>query len=765
MTALRLVEGVRLFLDSVPYRIAGVDPANSELTLDGPDGTQVRDLAEVLTHPGLVVAGRDGEPAAVAPEVTRLTEAPKAALTKAERRLAHVLEVETGWQAGKPAPGVTPDPRYDPVLVPNVMDRRRTKAEELSAPIVDPVLRMSYRTLERAASAWRKSQPGALVDGRSTPSVRGTRIADEILDAIERVVEERVDDTSLQTYAGLALLVRARVRRDHKDDPELIKDLLKVHDRSIVRAAKLLYTESELTRGKAKNRRTKLAALTKPEPRIRCTHPGHIVMGDVKDLDVFVTNTEVDGAAVRARLILWMDVYSASIVDARVVVGSEKSVDICQSIRSIGMPKLMEPGWDPKLRWPFVGVPAHVVDTLAGGMVAGMPFVQTVNLVVDNGRTYRAFANVSAAKALGTDVVPAHRMSPTEKARVERLFRSLDTLLCQFLQGYCGPDTAERGLDPEGRARYTPEQLEAIIREWIVGIWQWRPIDLANRPPWALGKNLCPNQLYNAGIVQTGLALRAITPQEYAALLPAVTVKLHRGGFRIGKQLYDLDPDTLRGADGEMVDPLAPWRGADAVTLKRIGSRHTVHFDDRDLRHAWWKNPLTGVFTRLTWRGAFGLADFPAFNDRDAAALAEVMAERRLDPLDGPALAEALLTLLDKHDKNWDVATPGKRDQRAAARRAQQAKSAARDRGDAPAPSPADADGDLAGQAPEPQPRRSNQELVTQVRRRARHDAGVVPGTSAKPLGSSAGGLMADLAGLTFGNPDPTDTDPTDQEN
>lgn len=735
--SLRLEPGRGVVLDGLPHTIAAVDAERQVVTLSDPDGAVlVVALGWLLEHPGL----EPGEgPSAPARASGLLTTAPRHALTKAQKRLAHVLEVETGHRSGDAFDGVQPDPRYDPSLVPSVTERRKSKAAELAQPAVDPDQRMSYRTLEREAKEWRERKPENLIDGRSCREVLGTRTKDEVLDAIEEIVAERRHRSNFQTLDAMANLVSERVKRDHPDDWER---LLPGSNKTIIRAAQVMFTPAELTKGKAKYRRTKLDRTGKPAARLLCTRPAQIVMGDAKDLDVLLANTVFEGA-VRGRLIMWMDVYSSSIPEARIVLHSEKAVDISQSIISMGRPKLMEPGWEDVLRWPFVGIPENVVNELAGGPVAGVPFMDPENLVVDNGRPYRSFTNVATARRLGTSIVPARRMRATDKARIERSFRTLDTQLCQYLQGYRGPDPSERGGDVEGEIRYTDRDLEAIIRHWIASIWQRKALNPDIRPAWCPpGKAYSPNEMFNLGIQQTGLKLRFLAPQEYAAALPSTSVKLHRTGFKVLGHWYDIRPQD--GPDGRpLADPLSPWRRPDRRATPDWARKHDVSYDARDLRHVWWLHPRSGKYVRLDWRGGFGVDEMPVFNDKDAAAILAIARERRLDPLDGPALVEALFGLLKAHDPQWNDNKPTRREQQDAARRNQQGQSSARDR-EAGMADEQDAD-DSQAEAVPATAREQHERLLEQNRRHAREAAGVVGGTAPAPLGSGGGGLFDGL--------------------
>jgi hypothetical protein len=325
MSGLVLKPGTWLRLDGAAHELRDVDLAEQTVTIAGPDGipNQVA-LDWLLNHPGLSDLAAPSAAAAVGDV---LAVAPRHALSKAQARLEHVREVETGHKSGEPDDGAVPDPRYDPALVPSVIERRKAKAEELAQPAVDPRQRMSYRTLEREAAAWRESKPAELVDGRSCRRPTGSRLAADVLDAIEAVVEQRRHESNFQTLDGLAFLVRARVMKQFPDTHEDLLPQGKYGNKTIIRAAQQMYTRGELIKGKAKYRATKPPTSDKPAGRLLCTRPGQILMGDTKDLDVLLRITVFEGA-VRGKLVWFMDVYSHSIPEVRVVELSEKAVDV-----------------------------------------------------------------------------------------------------------------------------------------------------------------------------------------------------------------------------------------------------------------------------------------------------------------------------------------------------------------------------------------------------------------------------------------------------
>jgi len=112
-------------------------------------------------------------------------------------RVAHLLEAETGFCGGdllRAGPG-EPRPAYDPRTT-TLGEWRRAKAAELKALGADEAAllglgRVSERTLERMAAAWRDRGPAGCIDRRWVRAVTGhPSITEEIREAIFAVRAE-----------------------------------------------------------------------------------------------------------------------------------------------------------------------------------------------------------------------------------------------------------------------------------------------------------------------------------------------------------------------------------------------------------------------------------------------------------------------------------------------------------------------------------------------------------------------------------------------
>jgi transposase InsO family protein len=137
---------------------------------------------------------------------------------------------------------------------------------------------------------------------------------------------------------------------------------------------------------------------------------------------------------------------------------------------------------------------------------------------VDHGKIYLSDHLMSVCQRLGISVQPARPLTPTDKAAVERFFRTLSEGLLAALPGYKGPDVYSRGTDPEGCAYFFTNELEQVIREWV-GIYHRRPhAGLAD--PRVPGLGLSPAEMLAHGTARAGLLKIPVHPGMVFDFLP-----------------------------------------------------------------------------------------------------------------------------------------------------------------------------------------------------------------------------------------------------
>ena len=103
-----------------------------------------------------------------------------------------------------------------------------------------------------------------------------------------------------------------------------------------------------------------------------------------------------------------------------------------------------------------------------------------------------------ACDRLGISVQRARPHTPTDKPVVEATFSSINTLFCQHVAGYAGPNPTRRGADATGA--WTLPELQDLLDEWLLAGWQPRPHE-ALRDPLQPRRMLSPNEAYAAQVL------------------------------------------------------------------------------------------------------------------------------------------------------------------------------------------------------------------------------------------------------------------------
>ena len=339
--------------------------------------------------------------------------------------------------------------------------------------------------------------------------------------------------------------------------------------------------------------------------------PGQVVALDTTPLPVKVRDG-VFGDPVSVHLTLALDLFTHSAVAFRLTLVSDTSVDVAMLLRDVMMPLPVRDGWGPEMEWPYPGVPASVVADFAGHRVAGLPFFAPETVTTDHGGPYKSHAVVDAQRVLGCNILPARTLRPQDKAACERAFGALRSLLFEQLPGYTGVDVADRGADPEADAVLTMNEMERLISEWVVRVWQNRVLG-EHAPAWGPGEEHSPNTVFAAAMNQGGFALQIPGPELYYELLPAHYVKIHaQRGVKIGGLWYGKSDPVLK-----------PYLGK----LSNRGGQHkgkwVIRSDRRDRRAVFFQDPADPAeWHVLRWNGLPPEGEIPVFSDKTAGGTA-----------------------------------------------------------------------------------------------------------------------------------------------
>ncbi|MGW8777534.1 hypothetical protein ACWGNM_05610 [Streptomyces sp. NPDC055796] len=141
---------------------------------------------------------------------------------------------------------------------------------------------------------------------------------------------------------------------------------------------------------------------------------------------------------------------------------------------------------------------------------------------------------------------------------MERTFGTINTLFCQHLPGYTGPDITQRGPNTHLEARSTVPQLQDLLDEWLVH-YHHRPHE-GLRHPVLPRAALTPNHMRAALISVAGHVPVPLTGNDYLELLPVRRTAITERGIRLHHRTYDHDLLAAYRGQPSPTTPTAPAR-------------------------------------------------------------------------------------------------------------------------------------------------------------------------------------------------------------
>jgi transposase InsO family protein len=622
-----LTVGARLRHDGETLQV--VDFAARRVTLRSTNGRERQvEIGWLLSHPSteLLGAGQAQPPLpAVGPELAALSESQHAALAE---RAAHVREVLTGYRSGSRELASADEPRHAYNLAAPMTARYRAKAAELG---------LTERTVRRWVKAYQQEGTAGLLDGRGARQAHPlTGLDPRWLDMCRTVLEEHTD-ASRPTYGMVLARVTARLEQEHGPGQVPLPGRTKAYAvlKEIARGTNA-FTGSTKAKRSIANRPVGVYG------RLRATRPGEYLLLDTTRLDVFAME-QVTLRWVCAELTIAIDLYSRCIAGLRLTPMSTKSVDAAAVLfEALRPPTTLGTrlasslaGLGTNARWPYHGVPRAVVldaDQLADQ--DGQPLLPSVaaeTIVVDHGKIYISEHLTSVCARLGISIQPARPDKATDKAAVERFFRTLREDLLQALPGYKGPDVYSRGRDVEDQAFYFLDELEQIIREWVALTYHPRPHDGLAIPE-IPGLDISPNEMYEHGTERAGFLQVLPRADLVYDFLPVEWRTIQHYGVEINGLRYN-------------GPALNPYRNRTSSYTGVHAGKWPLRVDDGDICQVYFQDPADGSWHALPWEHVESL-DGPF--SREALSYARrLAAETERFPDDRRAIAALL--------ERWDA--------------------------------------------------------------------------------------------------------------
>jgi transposase InsO family protein len=626
--------GVRLGYDGSLWEVAELE-APRVLLRSATGGLRQVDVGHLLAQPSTRLVDADGEAPieGVGADLSNLSRSEREELRE---RIAHMQELRTGYRLGHAELAQRGEPRPEYELGVGKGQRYASKAAELG---------IGVSTVRAWLAGFETQGPAALLDRRwvrRRDALAGVDL--RWLDMARKVLGEHTE-ASRPTQDLLLARIQARLEAEDAElraagvEPEPLKPVSTSKGRQILR---------ELSRGTGAfgGTKTKRSAANRPETpygRLRATRPGEYLLLDTTPLDVFVMDP-ITLRWVNAELTIAMDLYDRCITGLRLTPVSTKAVDAAGVLFESVRPLPDEATGFVTGSGLYHGLPRSVI--VDAGQLADadgnplLPSVAAETVVVDNGKIYISDHLLSVCERLGISVQPARAYQATDKAALERFFRTLREQLLVALPGYKGPDVYSRGKDVEQDAYYFLDEMEVIIRQWVDRCYH-RQKQRGLCVPEVPGLDLTPLEMFGHGVNRAGYIQVPARTDLVFDFLRVEWRTIQHYGVEVGGLRYDgasLNPYRSR---------TSPYTGANA-------GKWPLRIDPDDVSRIYFQDPKSKSWHALGWEHAGSLGGpFSA----EALAYARRLAEsQHRFPETKRALAELL--------QQWDAglaSTPAER--------------------------------------------------------------------------------------------------------
>ena len=456
---------------------------------------------------------------------TGLAGLPPEAVERARWWEAHIIEVVDGTPPDTPA-GTPPRPAYD-VERTSLAEREQAKAAELSSQ-GRPV---AASTVKHRRQRWQAEGLPGLVDKRVQRRRSPAGRADPaVAEAMGQAIAEATDDSS-RTASFIVWRTRQVLAEQGLSDREPSRaTMFRLFSR---------LSAGRHTTGSAATRR---GLAGRPQGMFAQAHPaapGELMEIDSTPLDVLVLLD--DGVPGRVELTGLIDVATRT-VPAAVISPTAKSVDASVLLARALTPEPMRPGWPASLAMSHSALP---YDRLLGiderlEHAAARPVITPDTIVIDHGSVFVSDNFRASCRHLGISIQPAHLATGSDKPHNEKMFSSIGTLFCQFAAGYLGRSADRRGRRVEEQPLWSLMQMQDLLDEWLIAVWQNREHD-GLRDPLCPQRAFSPNQKYAALVETAGYVPVPLAAGDYIELLPAVWRAVNAYGIKISHRTYDAE--------------------------------------------------------------------------------------------------------------------------------------------------------------------------------------------------------------------------------
>lgn len=618
----RLEVNTRVFYEGAHYVVTGLD--SGVIRLRSTDGrASIISAQELLTASDFRVVGAEQPEVSASPPYFP-DNVPAEAQKTATDLQADLLEALTGYRTGSQASALPhePRPQYDPATTGRTQ-RLEVKAEELG---------ISRRSIFNKVSRLEAQGWYGLVDHRAV-RIGGDSIDAKIKDIVRAVLAEQTNSSTVSRGQTLRKTLRKLEELPDDSRPKVPSDS------TLLRLINKL-SAGVGTFGSAKSRRNAANRPKSSYSHFEATRPGEKVLIDTTPFDAFAMEPS-KFQWIQLQLTIAYDLFSRSILAWRFTPVSTGQVDAALLLYDVIRPKLAQPDWPACAQWAYVGVPEAILIEIKASTgahhepLAAIPFLHPESVVVDRGRVFLSQAFEQACKHLGIDLCVARPYTPTDKAHVERLFRTIRESFVESLPGYKGPDVYSRGATVEDEAYYSLDEIDARFAHWVVTHWQRRHNDGLIMPGLP-AMNVSPNDMFNEGLARAGFMYVIADQTMYYQLLPTEWRTIQHYGVDVHGLRYD--GDALNG-----------FRNLKSMHTGLHPGKWPIKYDPRDYSRVFFYDDMLDQWQTLSW---IGITD----NPRPFSGTTLTYAKRQLVSRGGNAsnhddLTRELRALLNRMDR------------------------------------------------------------------------------------------------------------------
>lgn len=456
---------------------------------------------------------------------------------------------------------------------------------EQRVEVVAEAMGVSTRTVRRKLKNFRESGANGLVSGDITRR-RGLRTDQRWTEIAREVVGEQARQTT-NSRKNLMWEINLRFRQECGDEAKLPSQPTRYRRLNDI-------SKGAATFGATKHRVSIADAPKTAHGQMDITRPGQLVVLDSHRIDILVVVPKTrlhEDMVTRVELAAAMDYCNRTIVGV-VTSPNSNRVDVGNVIMQACSVMPAPEGIPEEAAWRYEGVPQQI--SVPAGEVWGMPYVGPEAILTDRGKPYVSEHVVSVCQELGVSVYTAQPYKPTDKAALERFFRTLNSGLISMLPGYVGSDPTLRGLDVDKEDLLTIYELDNMIRQWICTVYHHNKqsgLTFAGMPQ----RDMSPAEMYEASIACHGLPRLLVRPGDWIKFLPKVARTIQHYGVQWDNRIYD----------GPVLDAYRHRQS----TEPRVGRPDHFRFayDVNDIRKIYFQDPETNEIHTLWWTQARGL--------------------------------------------------------------------------------------------------------------------------------------------------------------